>query len=473
MKFITFLFASAFCCFTTYQGVSQTLAGIISADNSSGVEGVTTSDVPLSYSNLDPTIACQAVPNIDGFNYADCQCAPGSYPVTEVREGITVIIGCQTCPTGSYCPDGINKFDCPAGSFSSITGSTVCASCPAGSFSSTIGSTVCASCPAGSFSSTVGSTVCASCPAGSFSSVIGSTVCASCPAGTFSNTTGSTVCTSCPAGSFSNIIGSTACASCPAGSFSSTTGSTVCASCPAGTYSNTTGSTVCRSCNSSLSVTASASSCFVYLGYGSNCTNISATATGGSNTITYAWQPGNRTGATINVCPTTTTIYTVTATDHNGCQATSTVRVEVIDIRCGNKMDKASICHNGNTLCVSPNAVPAHLAHGDKLGTCGATPCSSNNNSLVAPNTNKPTNFTVYPNPAHNEAWVNLTSFEGQAVTLTLTDMLGKILQQTVIPQASSEPQRLDTALLINGLYFIKIQTTESQMLVHKLQIMK
>jgi hypothetical protein len=221
-------------------------------------------------------------------------------------------------------------------------------------------------------------------------------------------------------------------------------------------------------------VTVNAGSCqYVYYGYGSNCTNISATTSGGSGTITYAWQPGNGIGATINVCPITTTTYTVTATDQNGCQATSTVKVEVIDVRCGNKMDKVSICHNGNTLCVSPNAVPAHLAHGDKLGTCGTTPCSAMNNALVASNTHKPTNFTVYPNPAHNEAWVNLTSFEGQAVTLILTDILGKILQQTVIPEASSEPQRLDTALLSNGLYFIKIHTIGNQMMVHKLQITK
>ena len=32
--------------------------------------------------------------------------------------------------------------------------------------------------------------------------------------------------------------------------------------------------------------------------------------------------------------------------------------------------EKVSICHNGKTICVSPSAVKAHLAHGDKLGSC-------------------------------------------------------------------------------------------------------
>ena len=31
---------------------------------------------------------------------------------------------------------------------------------------------------------------------------------------------------------------------------------------------------------------------------------------------------------------------------------------------------KVYICHNGNTLCVSVNAINAHLEHGDTLGQC-------------------------------------------------------------------------------------------------------
>jgi hypothetical protein len=35
------------------------------------------------------------------------------------------------------------------------------------------------------------------------------------------------------------------------------------------------------------------------------------------------------------------------------------------------KNDKVLICHKGKTLCVAQSAVKAHLAHGDKVGTCG------------------------------------------------------------------------------------------------------
>ncbi|MDJ0644932.1 MAG: hypothetical protein QNJ57_03010 [Flavobacteriaceae bacterium] len=37
---------------------------------------------------------------------------------------------------------------------------------------------------------------------------------------------------------------------------------------------------------------------------------------------------------------------------------------------CHENNKKVYICHNGNTLCVSINAINAHLEHGDTLGEC-------------------------------------------------------------------------------------------------------
>ena len=55
---------------------------------------------------------------------------------------------------------------------------------------------------------------------------------------------------------------------------------------------------------------------------------ISASSSGGTGTVTYAWSNG-MTGATISVQPTETTTYVVTGTDQNGCSATAEVTVEV------------------------------------------------------------------------------------------------------------------------------------------------
>ncbi len=59
------------------------------------------------------------------------------------------------------------------------------------------------------------------------------------------------------------------------------------------------------------------------------CINLTATASGGTGTLTYSWNPGGQTGTTINVCPTATTTYTITVTDALGCTRTQVSTVTV------------------------------------------------------------------------------------------------------------------------------------------------
>ena len=45
--------------------------------------------------------------------------------------------------------------------------------------------------------------------------------------------------------------------------------------------------------------------------------------------------------------------------------------------------DKVEVCHKGNTISISENAVKAHIAHGDYIGECTgnpgkSTPCLAN-----------------------------------------------------------------------------------------------
>jgi hypothetical protein len=49
------------------------------------------------------------------------------------------------------------------------------------------------------------------------------------------------------------------------------------------------------------------------------CITVTGTATGGSAPYTYAWVPVNVTTPSFTVCPTTTTCYTLTINDANGC----------------------------------------------------------------------------------------------------------------------------------------------------------
>lgn len=113
----------------------------------------------------------------------------------------------------------------------------------------------------------------------------------------------------------------------------------------------------------------------VVYGYGSNCTTLmGAAAGGGVAPYTFSWSPGGSTPDNVSteVCPTVTTTYTLTVTDSNGCSQTDDVTVYVNDVRCGNKMDKVKVCHKGKEICIAPQAVEAHLKHGDALGSCAA-----------------------------------------------------------------------------------------------------
>ncbi|MNG02075.1 hypothetical protein D3C84_850830 [compost metagenome] len=113
---------------------------------------------------------------------------------------------------------------------------------------------------------------------------------------------------------------------------------------------------------------------YVVYGYGSNCTTLTGAAGGGVAPYTFSWSPGGSTPDNVSteVCPTVTTTYTLTVTDSNGCSQTDGVTVYVNDVRCGNKMDKVKVCHKGKEICIAPQAVEAHLKHGDILGSCAA-----------------------------------------------------------------------------------------------------
>ena len=67
--------------------------------------------------------------------------------------------------------------------------------------------------------------------------------------------------------------------------------------------------------------------------------------------------------------------FNVQAVNQNGCSAAASVSVAVVDARC--ESDKVVVCKktgsatNPSTqLCVSPNAVPAHVRAGAVIGAC-------------------------------------------------------------------------------------------------------
>ena len=119
----------------------------------------------------------------------------------------------------------------------------------------------------------------------------------------------------------------------------------------------------------------------ITLGYGEQAATLTASDSATASTSNFAWTPGDglsaTNGASVQFVPTGagTFGFKVQAVNQNGCTAEKSVSIQVIDARC--ETDKVVVCKKtGSTanpatrLCVSPNAVPAHLRNGAVLGAC-------------------------------------------------------------------------------------------------------
>ncbi|HEU4718807.1 MAG TPA: T9SS type A sorting domain-containing protein, partial [Bacteroidia bacterium] len=116
----------------------------------------------------------------------------------------------------------------------------------------------------------------------------------------------------------------------------------------------------------------------------------------GSGASTYSWMPGNLSGSSVTVNPTSTTTYTVTGTSASGCSATATISITVNSLPILNVTPtSAAFCAGGNVnLSASPTG-----------GTFAWVPTTG----LSAPNS-----------PATNAAPVTTTTY-----TVTRTSAVG------------------------------------------------
>jgi bacillolysin len=175
----------------------------------------------------------------------------------------------------------------------------------------------------------------------------------------------------------------------------------------------------------------------LYVGYGTSTLALNVSVSGGSGIYSYSWS----TGATTQSVAISLTVpgsynYSVTVSDSKGCSVVVTKIIHVVDIRCGKKNDKVSICmvppgnkSNSNNLCVSSNAIVAQLNNGSFLGSCelvinSALPNVQNQNSVRADDNS----FTVsvWPNPTSTNFKLLIKSSNDQPVLLNITDLLGR-----------------------------------------------
>jgi hypothetical protein len=92
------------------------------------------------------------------------------------------------------------------------------------------------------------------------------------------------------------------------------------------------------------------------------------------------------------------------------------------------------VCHNNHTIFISPNALNAHLKHGDCIGQCKDEKTASGERSSGGDARYDKPPFTVYPNPAGDNITIKLGETCGKETQkLELIDYNGKILKEFIV----------------------------------------
>jgi hypothetical protein len=117
-----------------------------------------------------------------------------------------------------------------------------------------------------------------------------------------------------------------------------------------------------------------------------------------------------------------------------------------------------TICHNASsnhtvTLTVSGCALPAHLAHGDYIGSCLQQKVQASDEGDITA-----LSLLVYPNPANDIMNVSFTSENEEPYTLKVVDMLGReIFTQNETAFMGENLQQLNFSRYTSGVYFLII----------------
>ncbi len=195
-----------------------------------------------------------------------------------------------------------------------------------------------------------------------------------------------------------------------------------------------------------------------------------------SGTVSYVWQPGGQTTATITDTPVTTTTYTVTGTDSNGCTSTTTITVSV-----GTNPATPAVTVNGNILTSTVtgasyqwflNGVP--IVGEVNQSTTALTPgsytvevydangCASGQSAPVVITDVEAaaatTQLAVYPNPTNGMMMLTLGQLKDPKYVLEVHNALGQIVYREQLSDSGPSMQKeLNLGIYGTGIYEIRV----------------
>jgi endonuclease/exonuclease/phosphatase family metal-dependent hydrolase len=176
----------------------------------------------------------------------------------------------------------------------------------------------------------------------------------------------------------------------------------------------------------------------IYIGYGPSSVTLNGSVSGGTAPYSYKWTVGSSAGPALNntvsysVTPATNTSYYFNVKDVYGCSAPLVIKtVNVVDVRCGPKLDKVTICQTvkgkRTTSCVSEKDVAGLLANGATLGSCSGASITNNTAAQViekvVPNT---LTITAMPNPSRSQFSLFISGSSKEAISMIVVDGVGR-----------------------------------------------
>jgi hypothetical protein len=208
----------------------------------------------------------------------------------------------------------------------------------------------------------------------------------------------------------------------------------------------------------------------VYVGYTpAECADLTASGSGGNGSYGYTWDTQEST-ATISACPTSDAHYFVTVTDNaTGCYSIDYVKVNVVDVTCGNNNNRVLMCKNGQTRCVHQNNVGNKLNSGWVLGSCSAKSGVFDETLNVVADLE----LEAGPNPFMDQTTLRVTAPATEEMSLKIYNMNGslvKVVQEGVF-QAGENTFTLTREGLAPGAYFARLVTKSGEMATKKLMI--
>ena len=206
-----------------------------------------------------------------------------------------------------------------------------------------------------------------------------------------------------------------------------------------------------------------------------SCTNTQSydfTYTGSTpDNSTFAWQFGpDATPSTSNVQNPSGIVFsstgykyaTLTLT-HFGCIGIITDTFNVVTAACGN--NKVMVCHNGHSICISVNALPAHLAQGYCLGNCNT---SFSSRIAAIPDEEKIISeeiaLSLAPNPITESSVLSFSIPEDDYVEINMYNYLGETTRNLFAGQVKGNINQIVTISakeFPQGIYFLTLRTSK------------